>query len=152
MNTYVPININTEIRFKLTAAGRTRLLLESTRYLTPETEFLRPAVEAAANLVDEEGYTRMSLWKVINTFGADCFMGSNRLPFVGNTIEIPAPGASAEAKGRPDASSDWDDWVDSSGGPRTPGPCPTCGVGTARKCEMKNGLMVDGIIHRKRDV
>lgn len=72
------LNINSEVRIKLTSFGIERLKKnhEELRKNYPSAigEFKLPDV-------DENGFSKMQLWVIMNTFGDLLFNGSPNLPF-----------------------------------------------------------------------
>ena len=80
------LNINSYVKIKLTPFGIEKL--------KEEHENLRNKCASIGNItiaetleipeVDEEGYSKMQLWKVMNIFGKYLYNGSINLPFETN--------------------------------------------------------------------
>lgn len=72
------LNINSYVRIKLTRVGIQRLRSNHKKmfeyYPSCKTKFIPPEV-------DEEGFSEMQLWKVMQNFGDLLYIGSTELPF-----------------------------------------------------------------------
>lgn len=77
------INLNDDVVTELTDAGQ-QAWAEYWKSTHPNG--VPDSVKRSATLPD--GKVSFKLWEAMNIFGPHCFMGSTKLPFVENTIEI----------------------------------------------------------------
>lgn len=72
------ININTQVKIKLTDYGKSKLLSKSTL----------DYYNFVLSKITKYGYWELPLWEVMYYFGDDMFMGNNNQPIVDNDIFI----------------------------------------------------------------
>lgn len=72
------ININTQVKIKLTDYGKLKLLSKSTL----------DYYNFVLSKITKDGYWELPLWEVMYYFGDDMFMGNNKQPIVDNDIFI----------------------------------------------------------------
>ena len=72
------LNMNATVRIKLTSIGIKRLEENHEKLCK---KYPLGAEEFKTPVVDENGFTQMTLWVVMNTFGDLLINGSSNLPF-----------------------------------------------------------------------
>lgn len=72
------ININAQVKFRLSNYGKTKLLSKCTMAY----------YDLITSKIGEDGYCEMPLWEVMYYFGDDLWMGNNNQPIISNSIYI----------------------------------------------------------------
>ena len=83
--TWTLVNMNADVRFKLTPFGVETLRKEIARYAPPER---LDAFVANRATPQADGYVHMRLWEVSSYFHAGLYNGAAGVCFVDNNIEI----------------------------------------------------------------
>lgn len=81
-NNEIAINLNEEVRFKLTDYGRevySRYLGLEYDDLIKDNDDLFKIFKYVGSQVDENGYCEMQLWKFMQIFGKEMFMGNKEV-------------------------------------------------------------------------